>query len=147
MDASTFADSVGSIFASCSIESVGLEAGGPAGMSLGRDPAGGATACAASRGSPLRLGRGAIRGSMAMGSGGPLPERAGCDEGVYMSSELGGVAEGRGEPLMRSGAVAGTPADASVRPCTQQAPCHGLCACGTVCCSIRCFMLSLQQHM
>ena len=118
MDAITFADSVGSIFASRSMESVGLAAG----MSLGRDTAGAGAACAAAtRGSPLRLDRDAARGSMGTVSGGTLPaDRAGpgWDVGVYMISELCADAVGRGEPLMRSGAVAGTPADASVRPCT-----------------------------
>lgn len=123
MAARTFADSVGSKFASCSIESAGPAA---VGMSQGRDTSGAAAVCsgmlaaAAMRGSPRRpFDRGADRGSIGTVSGADPARLAGpgWEVGVYMISPPCAVAEGRGEPLMRSGADGGTPADASVRPC------------------------------
>lgn len=106
-----------------------MESAGCEEISLGKVDVGAAGGCggmlgaAAVRGSPRRLlGRGADRGSMGIVSAAPPLRLAGpgWEEGVYMISELGAAdTAGRGEPLMRSGAVAGTPADANVLPCNR----------------------------
>lgn len=111
-------DSFGSMLASSSIESAWLASTG-ASTVRGGVFCTGALAAEARRGSPLRGGGGAGSASSAS-TGASFWESfifARSAVGVYLISENGADTAGLGEPLMRSGAVGGTPAEANVRPC------------------------------